>query len=219
METARKRRRRWGGRGTAWLGAVDTVLGAAGSADGGRVGGETLTVSVMRLDVGGGGDVKRLDLDHGPDAWRVEAENHNVRRVVEKGTRPIHPHSHAPPRVAARPAEVRDDAVRAKDGLQDGGEGLHHRVVDRPREARAVAAYGVVARAEGGEGGVVHVPGAGATDNRPIGRRVGRGRDEEQVEGEGRDKVGRRTEGEKGLGPCMPCQLGENEPAAPETQE
>ena len=35
------------------LGAVDTVLGAAGSADGGRVGGETLTVSVMRLDVGG----------------------------------------------------------------------------------------------------------------------------------------------------------------------
>ena len=107
------------------LGAVNTVLGAAGSADGGRVGGETLTVSVMRLDVGGGGDVKRLDLDHGPDAWRVEAENHNVRRVVEKGTRPIHPHSHAPPRVTARPAEVRDDAVRAKDGLQDGGEGLH----------------------------------------------------------------------------------------------
>ena len=52
------------------LGAVDTVLCAAGSADGGRVGGETLTVSVMRLDVGGGGDVKRLDLDHGPDARR-----------------------------------------------------------------------------------------------------------------------------------------------------
>ena len=62
-----------------------------------------------------------------------------------------------------------------------------------------MAADGVVAQAEGGEGGVIHMSGAGATDNGSIGRRVGRGWDEEQVEGEGRDKVGRRTEGEKGL--------------------
>ena len=41
------------------LGAIHTVLGAARSADGGRVGGEALTVRVMRLDVGGGGNVDR----------------------------------------------------------------------------------------------------------------------------------------------------------------
>ena len=54
-----------------------------------------------------------------------------------------------------------------------------------------MAADGVVAQAEGGEGGVIHVSGAGATDNGSIGRRVGRGWDEEQFEGEGRDKVRR----------------------------
>ena len=181
------------------LGAVHTVLGAAGGTDGGRVGGKALAIRVMRLDVRGGRDVERLDLDHGPDARRVETENHDVRCVMEEGTRPIHPHPHASPGVAPRPAEVGDDPVGAKDGLQDSGEGLHHRVVDGPREARAVAADGVVARAEGGEGGVIHVPGTGATDDGPVGRRVGRGGDEEEVKGEGGDKVGGRTEGEEGL--------------------
>ena len=181
------------------LGAIHTVLGAARSADGGRVGGEALTVRVMRLDVGGGGNVERLDLNHGPDARRIEAKDHDVRRVMEEGTRPVHPHPHTPPRVPTRPTEVGDDAVGAEDGLQDGGESLHHRVVDGPRKARAVAADGVVTRAEGGEGGVTDVPGAGATDNGPVGRRVSRGRDEEQIKGEGGDEVGRRAESEKGL--------------------
>ena len=113
---------------------------------------------------------------------------------MEEGTRPVHPHPHTPPRVPTRPTEVGDDAVGAEDGLQDGGESLHHRVVDGPRKARAVAADGVVTRAEGGEGGVTDVPGAGATDNGPVGRRVSRGRDEEQIKGEGGDEVGRRAE-------------------------
>ena len=43
---------------------------------------ETLTVSVMRLDVGGGSDVERLDLDHGPDARRIKAENHAHRAQI-----------------------------------------------------------------------------------------------------------------------------------------
>ena len=64
-----------------------------------------------------------------PAARRSEAKDHDVRRVMEEGTRPVHPHPHTPPRVPTRPTEVGDDAVGAEDGLQDGGESLHHRVI------------------------------------------------------------------------------------------
>ena len=158
---------------------VDTVLVTTRRPDGSIVSSKADAVGMVRLQVGGGGHIERLDLNAGPDARRIQAKDNHIRSVEEARARAVHPRTHAMPRVALRPAKVRDDAVGAEDSLQNGGQGTDDRVVDGARKAGAIATDGMVARPKGGEGAVRHVPSAGGARDGPIRRRIGGGGDEE----------------------------------------
>ena len=70
---------------------VHPILGATRGADGGGVGGEVLAVGAVRLNVRGGGYVKRLDLDHAPDARPARRSRPGITTsevcVIRKRTR------------------------------------------------------------------------------------------------------------------------------------
>jgi hypothetical protein len=124
----------------------------------GRVSSKAASVSVLRIDVGGAGDVEGLDVEEREGLRPNKAAEHNVRSVREASARASHPLLEGP-----RPLGRGIDVFRAEEGVKAHRPRVNRRVVACARQAHAMAARGAevaVKRTDPARGGVGDVRGA-----------------------------------------------------------
>ena len=88
---------------------------------------------MLRVDVGGAGDIEGLDVEEREGLWPIEAAEHNVRSVREASARASHPLLEG----AASVRALGIDVFRAEESVKAHRPRVNRRVVAcRPTSAR-----------------------------------------------------------------------------------
>ena len=118
---------------------------------------------VLRVDVGGAGDIEGLDVKEREGLRPIKAAEHNVRSVLEASTRASHPLLKG----AASVRALSVDVLRTEESVKAYRPRVDRRVVACARQAHAMATRGAevpVQRSDLARGGVGDVRGAHGAD-------------------------------------------------------